>query len=137
MTPQDGVSVCAMDGANSRSGEYPRGMPSFFWTPDDADASRSDLKFRIPLQLKNALESIAAIETQVRTEKNPKRPSEVSLNKLLISMAEKFVVGWCEEYGVKDLPEAPKKRGESPSEDVVRVARAVHAQREREERKKK
>lgn len=125
-----------MDGANNRGVGYPQGMPDYFWLPDGEDGgTKKPLKFHVPEKLKRALAAIAAVETHIRTLKG--KPAEVSVNSLLISIAERFVIGWCEDFQVKTLPEPPEKRGDKPSAEIDRVARAVMQQRERDEKRDK
>lgn len=128
-----------MEGVSARATEYLRLMDKT-WAPDDEETvAREPMKVRIPEDLKAQMESISAIETGVKKEKNPKVPTEVSLSTMVTAFLERAVAGWGEEWNVdtKSLPKAPAKRGQPLSEDVMRVARHVLSRREREERKKK
>lgn len=142
MDPKLGLQTSLMDGVSARASVYLRAMADNPWSlgDKDDDTETEPLKVRVPVLLKAQLESIAAIETQVKKKKrHPKPAKKVSLSKLVGEIGERFVLGFCEEYGLdpKALPKAPPERGGTPSEELVGVALLVHAQREREERKKK
>lgn len=141
MDPKLGLQTRPMDGVSARASVYLRAMSDNPWAlGDDEDEVAMDvLKAHVPKLLLAQLKSIAAIETAAKKKRRGDKAKVTSLSKLVAEVGSRFVLGYCKEYGLdpKSLPEAPEKRGEEPSEELVRVGHAVAAQQEREERKRK
>jgi hypothetical protein len=65
--------------------------------PDVEAGERKPMSVRFPTELRERLTSIARTETQARKQK--KRPGVVSVNSLLISIAEKHCAAWAKQFG--------------------------------------
>lgn len=98
MVSQNDIHNCCMDGSKVGSSVYGSGMaPRIELDLDDQGSQRKTMSVRFPIELREKLLSIAKVETRVRELK--KRAGKVSVNSLLVSIAEKYCAGWAEECG--------------------------------------